>query len=729
MPHSFFAWPNTGIQLQSHASPPGMGYYRDWDPWSIELEVTPVKDVNPVRTQHIMVATVKDKKGRPLPNRRVEWILSRGGVGDIVEIDESGYRKSRGYKVDNQYAVTHTNNFDHEIPDGKGGTIQLKRGQTWCVITSPVEGDTHITVYAPGIHNRMKHKVFAMKHWYDVKWSFPPPATNPCGVPHEFVTHVMKYSDDTPLEGYMVNYEITSGTGAVLEPGGGTTASVVTGPDGSAPITIRPVGTTRGTAEVSIEIIRPADIQCCKPAAQIATGYTSKTWMPPSVSISKSVDTAKARQGDTVNYTITVSNDSSIPASNVVVSDMLPSGLSYVSSSPAGAASGNSMSWSLGTLSGSQSINVQARVTATEGTITNCAEVRGDCEVSDRDCVDFQVGTPVISIEKECPDRVTACDTINYTLVVRNSGSYAAENVEITDQLPDGIVTENGRRTVVVPVGRLEPGQARRAPFTARAERAGTFTNTATVTADGGLSDSASCTTVVTQPVLSVIKTGPSLRYLGRPATWDITVTNSGDVAANNTMLTDNLPAGVQFGSASDNGSASGGTVTWNLGTLQPGASRTVSVDVTCNSAGTHRNTVTARATCAEASAEAVLEVKGIPAVLLEVIDQVDPVELGTNTTYEITVTNQGSAVDTNIAITCQIQPEASFVSARGATNGTAENRTVRFAPLPSLAPGAQAKFYVTIRGDQQSDSRFRVSMDTDETESEVEESEATRIY
>src|SRR5262245_35350026 len=119
MPHSF-TWPYSGDQVQSHPKPPEGGYYTNWDPYAVSLEVTPLEDVNPVRTQHVLIATVRDKDGKALPNRRVEWILSRGdnAVGEIVEVDESGWRASRGYKVDNLYAVSHTNNGPHVLDRG-----------------------------------------------------------------------------------------------------------------------------------------------------------------------------------------------------------------------------------------------------------------------------------------------------------------------------------------------------------------------------------------------------------------------------------------------------------------------------------------------------------------------------------------------------------------------------------------------------------------------------------
>ena len=98
MPHSV-TWPASGDTVQSHPKPPEGGYYTNWDPFAVKLEVFPKEDKNPIRTQHVIVATVRDADGKPLPNRRVEWMLAEGGVGDIVEVDESGWRASRGYKV------------------------------------------------------------------------------------------------------------------------------------------------------------------------------------------------------------------------------------------------------------------------------------------------------------------------------------------------------------------------------------------------------------------------------------------------------------------------------------------------------------------------------------------------------------------------------------------------------------------------------------------------------
>lgn len=132
---------------------------------------------------------------------------------------------------------------------------------------------------------------------------------------------------------------------------------------------------------------------------------------------------------------------------------------------------------------------------------------------------------------------------------------------------------------------------------------------------------------------------------------------------------------------------------------------------------------------CAEATQGCEFEVKGVPAILLECVDDPDPIEVGGNVTYTITVTNQGTAVGTNITVQCKLPPEQEFVSANGPTNGSAEGRNVTFAPLATLAPKAAAVYKVTVKGTGVGDVRFGVELRSDQIESPVMETESTHIY
>lgn len=718
--------------VRTHSKPMEGGYYQDFDPDAASIELTPVKSVNPVGTQHVLIATVRDKSGEMINRRRVEWIILEGSVGDIVEVDESGWLVDRGHKVNSHYAITHTNDYDHILTRGNSDPsddVVLKKGQTWITITSGFEGTTRVCAYAPGIFDWDKHKVFADKHWYDVKWQFPPAATNPVDTPHPLTTKVMKYSNDDPLQGYDVTYRIVDGPPAALEPGGGQTATVKTDAQGLATATLRQARPAEGTNRIAITIVRPKDLCKCTEATQLATGATTKTWIGPKIGISKTAP-ATAKAGETFRYNIAVNNPSRVAAKQVVVTDVLPAGISYVESSPSAQVQGQSLTWSLGTLGAGarKAITVMVKGNRT-GKFDNCASVTAAYGLSARDCASTVIVAPKLALQKTGPAEVLICDPITYKIVVRNTGDGPATNVRVRDALPAGLVTTDGQSTVGFDAGTLAAGQAKEATFQVKAKKRGTYVNRASATADGGLSAAASAKTVVREPVLVITKAGPKVRFVRRKATYTITVANKGDGDAPSAKLVDTLPAGTRFVSASQGGAHMNGKVTWDLGTLKVNQSRTVSVTVMPEQMGTIRNTVTATAHCATASAQVTTLVKGIPAILLEVVDVGDPIEVGSNITYDIIVTNQGSAVGTNIVIEVTLPPQETYVSATGPTKAVVAGKVTKFAPLPSLAPKARAVYKVVAKGTQVGDVRFRVELTSDQMTSPVNESESTNIY
>ena len=605
---------------RSHPKPMEGGYYSDWDPYAGSIEITPVKDVNPVQTQHVFIATVRDKDGEPLPLRRVEWMIAEGSVGVITEVDESGWVKDRGYKQTNTYAVSHSNRKAHVITRGNddpSDDIHLEPGQTWAVVTSPTEGTTHMIAYAPGIFDWSKHKAFAKKHWYDVAWTFPPEATNVAGTTHKFVTKVTQHSDGAPLENYEVTYKILGGPAGSFAESKAPTATVMTDKQGLATVTLQQAKPADGTNPIQIDIVRPGNEKCCLPPVHIATGKTAKIWI-----------------------------------------------------------------------------------------------------------------TPMLTLTKNAPaTRDSTCEAIPYTFVVSNPGSAPVTNVKFDDPLPDGLLGPQQAKRLVADVGTLKPGESRQIRYTVTATRAGKFVNTATVKADNGLSAKATATTVVRQPKLAVTKVAPKTRYIGREIPYTLTVTNNGNGTAKATQLTDTLPAGATLVRASQGGRQSGNKVIWDLGNIEPKGTKTVTLAIKANAAGTLKNVAVAKAICTEAQAATETVVRGIPAILLECIDMVDPVEIGTQETYRIRVTNQGSAKDTNIDIVCTIPPEQTYVSSSGPTKATLKGNVLTFAPLPVLNPKAVATFKVVTKGAKAGDSRFKVSMTTDITTSPIMETESTHVY
>jgi uncharacterized repeat protein (TIGR01451 family) len=430
--------------------------------------------------------------------------------------------------------------------------------------------------------------------------------------------------------------------------------------------------------------------------------------------------------GDTMTYTVKVTNRSSAAVSNVVVVDTLPGGFKVASTNPSGATSGGKITWNVASLGAGQSRSFEVRGQATStASLESCVDVTWKTST----CVTTRVIQPKLALTKTCPADVLLCDTIPITYVVSNPGTGAATNVKISDTLANGL-TSGGKSAVSMDVGTLAPGQSRTFTVNATASKTGTFSSTASAMADRGLKANDGCSTIVRQPVLNITKTAPARSYIGRPVKYTITVRNTGDAPSRDTVVVDTLPGAAIFTNASDNGSHSNGRITWNLGTLAAGASRTLTASVTSKAAATFLNVVKVNGACAtEVMAQATTSVEGIPALLLEVADLDDPIEIGSNVTYVIVVTNQGTAADDQIEISATLPSQEGFVSATGPTKHTVTGQTIKFAPSSPLAPKAALTYRIVVKANAAGDVRFAISMDSKALTSPVRETEATRLY
>lgn len=147
-------------------------------------------------------------------------------------------------------------------------------------------------------------------------------------------------------------------------------------------------------------------------------------------------------------------------------------------------------------------------------------------------------------------------------------------------------------------------------------------------------------------PKLEVAVSGPGMRYLDRPAMLTFKVTNPGTATANHVSLTDQVPPGFKVLASS------GGwrhdfvtrTVAWFLGDIGPGQTKEVTLELVAINPGEHHNKAVATAARGlKAESEISTRVEGLPALLMELVDVDDPVEVGKTTSYEIRVTNTGT--------------------------------------------------------------------------------------
>lgn len=440
--------------------------------------------------------------------------------------------------------------------------------------------------------------------------------------------------------------------------------------------------------------------------------------MPPEVPVNVPFD-----------YTLKVTNLTEATVHEIVVTESLPASFNLHGCDPEPQRDGSNLHWDVGSLDAGASREFRILgVATTSESLKPCATVTfvGSAGV----CADVAVVEPKLSLVATIPEEVLLCDPIPAKLVVANIGSGAIEGVTIVDTLPPGLTTMDGKSELVIDAGTLAAGQSKQFSGSFKAAKTGEYVNSAVAAAKNGMKAEATATLVVRQPVLTITKTGPSRQYIGRPTAYEITVTNEGDAAAADTVVTDAIPAGAQAIQASPAGSVSSSKVVWQLGTLAVGASKTVRVVYTPTGAGVLAQTATASAVCADpVTATAQTAIYGIAAVLLEVVDTDDPVQIGGRTTYLITATNQGSSPATNVRITATVEDAQEIVAVNGPTPVAIQGNVARSTPLANLAPQAKATWQVTVKALKPGDIRFRATMTTAELERDVEETEATQLY
>ncbi len=429
------------------------------------------------------------------------------------------------------------------------------------------------------------------------------------------------------------------------------------------------------------------------------------------------------------DYFIVVTNLTETMLTDIVVNEQISRGFEFTRSNPAARKDVDKLVWEIKSLGpkASKRITVSGVATSSDS-LEHCTTVVTPIIPA---CAPIRIVQPRLELARVAPDEALLCEAIPVVFVVTNSGTGTARDVRIVDDLPIGLRTTDGKSKLVLDVGMLAEGQSRQFSAELRAAKTGRYTSKAVATSATGLrAESAETTTIVSLPVLAIENNGPKKQYLGRKATYEITVANKSDIPAKNAIIEDIIPSGATSIEANEGAKLSGLKLIWELGTLAPNSIKNVRVSYIPTEAGMQTNSATVSAYCSEAVTSAVQTlVTGISAVALEVVDVEDPVKVGSQTTYVISVLNQGSAAATNIRITCLLEGNVQYVSSAGATAGSLEGQMVKFFPLSSIEPKARAAWRIVVAAVKPGDVRFKAVMNADQLTRPVEETESTHVY
>ena len=320
---------------------------------------------------------------------------------------------------------------------------------------------------------------------------------------------------------------------------------------------------------------------------------------------------------------------------------------------------------------------------------------------------------PNLTITKTGNGTINSTDTATFTITVSNTGAGTAYGVNVSDLLPDaaqlswtssaGTVTSG---TLTDAIGSLAAGAVVTIHVSAvtPAGFSATLNDTATATARNSspASVSASATDVVLAPNLTITKTGNGPINSPATATFTITVSNTGAGTAYGVNLSDPLPDTAQLSWTSSAGTITGGTLTDAIGNLAAGAVVTIHVSAATAAgfSGTLNDTATASASnnspgSVSASATIVVQTSTCNLSITKT-DGVTSVAAGSETTYTITVTNNGPSAVTGATVSDPLPAGTTLISVGGGAIYNPTTNTVTYT-TGTLASSGTASFTVTL--------------------------------
>ncbi|HEV3203712.1 MAG TPA: hypothetical protein VGY77_04985, partial [Gemmataceae bacterium] len=160
------------------------------------------------------------------------------------------------------------------------------------------------------------------------------------------------------------------------------------------------------------------------------------------------------------------------------------------------------------------------------------------------------------------------------------------------------------------------------------------------------------------QPLsVHVEKFGPATIAAGKQVTYEIVARNVGKTPVNNVTVEDEIPAGVRFISADPPGDVRGDKLAWKLGNLDGGEQRRIKVEIQAKAEGEFAPSATVTF-----STSAAMKMQIICPRLSMALTGPEGVQVGDGAEFQVTVTNVGTGVATNLVLHASLPEGLSHV-------------------------------------------------------------------
>ena len=322
--------------------------------------------------------------------------------------------------------------------------------------------------------------------------------------------------------------------------------------------------------------------------------------------------------------------------------------------------------------------------------------------------VAFKAVQPDLELEREllvdgtASERIYACDqaVLRYRLV--NRGSGAARGVVVSENLPANARTEDGQGQVSLRVEELASGDTWSTEIPLRLDGSFAWDSRASASQGERTVHSQRLQAVVMEPRADIQVQAPQQVEVGQSAEVAVRIRNTGEhpiadaavVLPEHDLLRRASLHGLSQGSIEDGRIA--------LGEIAPGDTHDFSLRLEPTQPGRVEGEIALDAHCVEAQSHPIsIEVLGVPALQVEVIDADDPIAVGGQTSYRIRVTNEGTAAAEQVSISAQLTQHLELLGLEGAEGEGEIQRDGDRLVLPTsdqLAPGESREWVLQAK-------------------------------
>ena len=366
----------------------------------------------------------------------------------------------------------------------------------------------------------------------------------------------------------------------------------------------------------------------------------------------KEVNTSEAKVGDTLTYTITLTNSGNATGT-VTVTDEIPAGTTLVEKSITnnGVESNGTITWTDVEVKAGDTVEVSFKVTINNDTKTS---VRNTAVIDDNKPTE-EVETKVANITgAKSVDKSTAKvgETLKYTITLTNNGN-ADGTVTVTDEIPTGTtlvadsITANGsyneeNKTITWTDVKVEAGKTAEVSFkaTINSDTKTSVTNKAVI--DGNKPTEEVETKVAN--ITGAKSVDKSTAKVGDTLTYTIALTNNGN-ADGKVTVTDEIPTGTRIKDENTTGyNKETNTMTWSDVEVKAGKSVELTLEVVVKDDTTDTVKNVAKIDNKEIPEKPETKVANITGT--KKVDKTEA-KVGDTLTYTITLTNSGNATGT----------------------------------------------------------------------------------